>query len=65
MDSYVVRVNFPDDDKYAFVKHECGMNEGQVKVFYNIDDAQKEASRFAGAIVIPAGNIDNDTFGNK
>ena len=65
MDKYVVRVDFPDDDKYAFVKHKCGINEGKVRVFYNLEDAKQEASRYAGAIVMPAGNKYNDTIGNK
>ena len=52
--SYVVRVNFPDDDLYCFLKHEAGVFTGKVKEFHCQAQAQEEASKYSklGAVVL-------------
>jgi len=45
---YVIRVDFPDDDKYAFVKND----DGEVRKFTDYSMAVEEARRYASAIVV-------------
>ena len=45
---YIVRVDFPDDDRYAFVTDD----DGEVKKFYKRDDAKVASHKFSDAIVI-------------
>ena len=45
---FLIRVDFPDEDKYAFVKN----SEGELKKFYDYSMALDEARKWAGAIVI-------------
>lgn len=61
---YYVRVDFPDEDRYAYVMHETGYLEGKVKVFYDLEAAESEAKKYKTATVIPSGNT-NDTSGDK
>jgi hypothetical protein len=46
--SYKIRVDFPDEDKYAFVTD----NDGEVILFADHDTANKEALKYAGGIAI-------------
>jgi len=45
---YVIRVDFPDDDRYAFVTED----NGEVKRFYKRDDAEVASHTFSNAVVI-------------
>ena len=45
---YVIRVDFPDDDKYAFVKND----DGEIRKFTDYSMAIEEARRYASAIVV-------------
>lgn len=51
--TYCVRVNFPDDDLYAYLTCETGVNEGKLKTYPTRELAEEDARRYAGAIVIP------------
>lgn len=51
---YLIRVDFPDDDKYAFVKND----DGEVRKFTDYSMAVEEARRYASAIVVEL-NDDN------
>lgn len=39
---YVIRVEFPDEDKYAYVT----TDEGELKYFRVYEDAEKEAKKY-------------------
>lgn len=54
--NYCVRVNFPDDDLYAYLTHETGINKGQLKTYPNRELAEADAKRYAGAIVLELGD---------
>lgn len=45
---YVIRVEFPDEDQFAYVL--C--DDGQVKKFNDYEVAKKEAHKYAGVTVI-------------
>ena len=49
-DSYMVRVNFPDDDLYTFVTSDDGMNKGQVKIFTDLHSAEAVAKQYIGGM---------------
>ena len=64
MTVYRVRVDFPDEDMWAFVTHECGYNQGKVIEYTNLKKAQKVASQYKGGIVLEVDN-NNDTARDK
>lgn len=45
---YIIRVDFPDDDKYAYVTND----EGGLRKFYSRDEAEKVARTYAGNPVV-------------
>jgi hypothetical protein len=45
---YVIRVEFPDEDKYAYVTND----EGELKKFYNREDAEKVAQTYSGNPIV-------------
>ena len=45
---YVIRVDFPDEDKYAYVTN----NEGELKKFCTREEAEKVAMTYAGNPIV-------------
>ena len=45
---YVIRVDFPDEDKYAYVTN----NEGELKKFCTRAEAEKVAITYAGNPIV-------------
>ena len=45
---YIIRVEFPDEDKYAYVTND----EGELRKFQNREDAEKVAKTYAGNPII-------------
>lgn len=45
---YLLRVDFPDDDRYAYVT----ADSGELKKFYDYSQAVEECRKYASAIII-------------
>jgi len=45
---YVIRVEFPDEDKYAYVTND----DGELRKFYSREDAEKVAQTYSGNPIV-------------
>jgi hypothetical protein len=45
---YIIRVDFPDVDKYAYVTND----DGELKKFYSREEADKVAKTYAGNPIV-------------